>query len=123
MRRSESLIPLTRWDLEPHRARFEARVKRTATCWLWTRERDAEPESGRYRREARMCISLAGERRWTGILAARAAYYYYHGRVPTIEELVYRSCGRSLCVRPDHLVLVPLRPSSDDMIVVGGNER
>lgn len=65
--------------------RFWSRVKKTATCWLWTGRRDKDG------------YGTSGIGR-----ANRVAWEYTHGPVPEGLSILH-SCDNPPCVRPDHL--------------------
>ena len=76
--------------------RFEAKVVRTDSCWLWT---GAVTSSG---------YGLLKRSRGVTVYAHRLAYEMAHGPVPpglTVDHL----CGSRLCVNPDHFEAVTLR--------------
>lgn len=71
-------------------ARFEAKVRRTETCWLWVAGHDGKHGYGRF---------------WWGVRkigAHRFAYQLWVGAIPLGTELDHL-CGRPSCVNPTHL--------------------
>lgn len=75
---------------------FWRRVRKTATCWLWT-----GPTNGRYGRIGRRTY------------AHRASYEMAYGPIPR-GLFVLHNCDVPLCVRPDHLRLGTARENSYD---------
>lgn len=97
---SKKRIPLTGWDLNPHRAKFESMIKRTSGCWIWLGSVGRADGS---KLDPQMTITLAGNKHQTSVKAARMAMYFFNGILPTTGEDVHRTCGNPRCVRPDHL--------------------
>lgn len=73
-------------------------------CWVWIGQRSSNG-FGRFR------ICEAGK--YSSIAAHRASYIINVGELSDHFE-VRQSCGNKLCVRPDHLSLVPTRGSRKD---------
>ena len=71
---------------------FWEKVRKTATCWLWTAHRNSD-DYGRFNN---------GGRLW---LAHRLSYEVYRGAVEPGLEL-HHTCEARPCVNPDHLVPV-----------------
>jgi hypothetical protein len=69
-------------------ARFNAKVNRTDSCWLWTGSLD-----GGY-----------GKMRLDGVsrLAHRIAYHHWIGPIPAVLQLDHL-CRNRACVNPEHL--------------------
>jgi len=96
-------IKLTRWDLEPWRARYMERVRVGGpdACWPWT----AGKRLSRYKYGS-FHLTLAGERRDVTVLAHRLALYYFGGRIVDVDEDVTHLCANPSCQNPAHLVIV-----------------
>jgi hypothetical protein len=71
-------------------------------CWLWTGPKLAYQNHGRWQWRARMFVVLT--KGYTQISPARAAYLFDAGELPD-RRRIRHTCGESLCVRPDHIVL------------------
>ena len=72
---------------------FASHVVATATCWWWT---------GAVGRRGTPVFSTGAAHR-TGVL--RMAWFLEHNAWPPRNMQVQRTCGNSLCVCPDHLVV------------------
>ena len=84
-------------DSECLEKRFWARVDKTGDCWLWT----GNDSNGHGRLRIRK-----NEREETGFGAEASAHLVvwwliHHSR----EKFVDRTCGNTLCVRPEHLTV------------------
>ena len=77
-------------------ARFWAKVKKTATCWLWTGGKN-HGGYGQFWRGP-------GKTR----MAHRTAYEFANGAIPP-ELSMDHLCRTPPCVRPDHMEAVPIR--------------
>jgi hypothetical protein len=77
----------------PTLKRWESKVRRTRTCWLWT----DVPDAYGYGK-----IIVKGK--W--YRAARLGYEHFVGPIPEGLELDH-TCRVRLCVRPSHLEPVP----------------
>src|SRR5687768_198156 len=71
--------------------RFEAKVRRTGSCWLWT----CPPDRCGYG------FFRVGRKKWR---AHRVAYELYVGPIPR-GLLVLHRCDVPACVNPQHLFL------------------
>lgn len=76
----------------PIEKRFELRINRTETCWLWTGKSKTEFGYGR--------ISYFGKPE----RAHRVAYILYVGKIPTGKHVLH-TCDIPLCVNPKHLYI------------------
>lgn len=78
--------------------KFDDRVRRTETCWLWTGYTDPRDGYGRFKPRHNDKAELAH----------RLAYARWYGPVP--EDMVVDHLGhpfeRRRCVRPEHLELI-----------------
>lgn len=91
-----TLLPPTTSDL----ARFDAKVRRTDSCWEWTgAKRDNEYGSFKYRGKTRT--------------ASRVAWLFAHGEWPG-DLCVCHTCDNPSCVRPDHLFLGTDKDNAED---------
>lgn len=77
--------------------RFWSKVDRSGDCWLWTGAKDL-----RYQPVGRFAIMVSGKRHQ--VTVHRLAYELTYGPVPT-GQCVLQSCGNSLCINPEHLLL------------------
>ena len=85
--------------IEGFPSQFRARVLLSSTpgcCWIWT---------GRHVGHGYPAFDGG---RALGQYAHRAAWIMQYGPLPTGARVAHR-CGNRLCVRPDHLVLMPSR--------------
>ena len=73
--------------------RFESKIDRTATCWLWT----DVPHANGY---GLFAVKLNG--RWKKVWAHRHSFEL-HKRPLRVGETVDHLCRNPLCVNPDHL--------------------
>lgn len=84
------------------KARFEAKVRKTATCWEWTANLDKDGYGqiwvDKQRRRAR---------------APRVAWELYIGPIPP-KQCVLHHCDNPKCVRPSHLFLGSVCDNNQD---------
>ena len=81
-------------NLRPLKEKFEAKVLRTNTCWLWT---------AATRPDGYGVMGLGGRGGGTG-RAHRVSWTLYKGKIP-FGMLVLHKCENRRCVRPSHLKL------------------
>ena len=84
------------------RERFDAKVLKTATCWLWTGETDYNKGYGRVNWNAK------------AHRAHRWSYALHYGEFDS-SLMVLHKCDVKLCVRPDHLFLGTAWDNNKDM--------
>lgn len=86
--------------------RFERRVNKTETCWLWTGGKTI-PGYG--------LVGLNGKR----VYAHRLAYFLYKGEIPfninPKDSSIMHSCDNPSCVNPSHLFLGTHQDNMRDM--------
>lgn len=85
--------------------RFEAKVEKSSTCWLWLGSIDSNGY-GRIR---------PGGRETQPEYAHRVAFELYSGSIPeglTIDHVAARGCRSRSCVNPAHLEAVTNRENS-----------
>jgi hypothetical protein len=96
---------------EKDKARFEAKINKTDSCWLWT---------GHKIKDGYGHIHLNK----TMILAHRLSYMIYKGNIP--EGLVIAHtpiiCHNRACVNPDHLTAKTMKENCLDKILDGTNK-
>ena len=87
------------------RARFEARINRTDTCWLWT---------------GATSVAGYGTMKVNGTLTPthRIAYALSNGPIPDGMQVCHR-CDTPACVRPDHLFIGTFGDNMRDKIQKG----
>ncbi len=94
------------------RKRFENKIIRTATCWLWNASvRKAKDGYGQ--------INATGSPT-KKLMAHRVAYELYVGSIPK-GMLVLHRCDNPRCVNPEHLFLGTPLDNTTDMIRKGRN--
>lgn len=87
-------------------ARFWPKVRKTATCWLWTGA--INPDSGYGQ------IGISGRYAYTRpVNAHRIAWELTHGSIPE-GQWVLHHCDVPACVNPDHLFLGTHRDNMQD---------
>jgi hypothetical protein len=91
---------------QPIEGRFDAKVNRTETCWLWTAQRVGTMGYGR--------IWLNGR----GVAAHRYSYERFVGPIPAGMQVLHK-CDNPVCVRPDHLFLGTQLENMQDKIRKG----
>lgn len=90
------------------KTRFWSKVKKTASCWLWT---DHITRGYGY-----VGYEYATWR------AHRLAYVFTYGPIPS-GALVLHKCDNRACVRPDHLYLGNAKDNTRDMMLRGRHSR
>jgi hypothetical protein len=85
--------------------RFWANVKVTDGCWMWQTPYDTRYSSPKFQMNK------------IGNNAGRVAYYFTRGIWP--KGAVVRSCFNKLCMRPDHLVTMPVSQISGYLSKMG----
>lgn len=78
------------------RARFDAKVTKTAGCWEWSASR----ANGYGQFPVKQSDGT-----WRPIVAHRVAYEFRHGPIPD-GLLIRHTCDNQGCVNPDHLEAV-----------------
>lgn len=81
--------------------RFDLRVARTESCWLWIGPLSGRPTDGRPGRSGKFRVN------GRTVYAHRWAYERWVGPIPD-GLTVDHTCGRPSCVNPDHLRLLPI---------------
>lgn len=93
--------------------RFWAGVKKTETCWIWTRANNGG--DGRTHIYGVMSRGRRGE----GLIRThRYSWELHNGSIPEGLCALHR-CDEPLCVRPDHLFLGTLKDNTQDMVTKG----
>lgn len=106
----------TRWrnygdplhTVKPHGTlleRFEAKVEKTDTCWLWTGNKSKQGY-GKIR---------AGKKGGEQLRAHRVAYELFNGPLAP-SQVVMHTCDNPSCVNPAHLRAGTHQDNSDDMV-------
>ena len=90
---------------KPVRPRFESKICKTETCWLWTAGR-TEAGYGTF--------WLEGKTR----LAHRVSWELHKGPMPDGLDVLHR-CDNPPCVNPDHLFLGEQLDNMQDMFLKG----
>lgn len=91
----------------PFEQRFWAKVKKTATCWLWTGHVNGKAGYGMFMRQSPKKL-----------LAHRVSFEMAFGPIPEGAWVLHR-CDNPRCVRPDHLFLGDVRSNAEDMMEKG----
>jgi len=91
------------YPLEIQKLRFQSKVNKTETCWLWT----ANKLKGGYG------LFKADKMR----LAHRVAWFYEHESYPT--GILMHTCDNPSCVNPAHLLEGTQQDNMNDMKVKG----
>lgn len=98
--------------VRPLSARVWSKVRRTATCWLWT---------GATNRSGYGWVNR-GARGAQPMLAHRFTFEETYGPIPEGLGVLHR-CDRPACVRPEHLFLGTQADNSADMVAKGRQRR
>jgi len=91
------------YALEIKKLRFQSKVNKTDSCWLWTG----------YKSEAGYGYFRADKQR----LAHRVAWFYEHKSYPT--GVLRHTCDNPPCVNPAHLLDGTQQDNMDDMKAKG----
>ena len=91
------------YKLEIQKLRFQSKINKTETCWLWT----GNKLKGGYG------LFKADKQR----LAHRVSYFYATGTYPT--GVLRHSCDNPACVNPAHLTDGTQQENIDDMMLKG----
>lgn len=91
------------YNLEIQKLRFQSKVNKTDTCWLWTASRNR----GGYG------FFKADKMR----LAHRVAWFHEHKSYPI--GVLRHTCDNRICVNPAHLLDGTQQDNIDDMMVKG----
>ena len=81
------------------RYRFEAKIRKTESCWEWLASRNALSGYGQFRLGNRM------------VLAHRMAYTLYRGHIP-FGKCIDHLCRNRGCVNPEHLEPCSIRENT-----------
>jgi hypothetical protein len=71
-------------------------------CWMWNGPVQQFKSKGRWGTRARLHVTL--ERGYLQVSPARLTYLFDAGELPDRRRIAH-TCGESLCIRPDHIVL------------------
>jgi len=88
--------------MKPLKDRFESKIEKTSSCWLWIGSRATARYYGRF---------------WQGpshVLAHRFSYQLYKGEIPLGLKVLHK-CDVTHCVNPDHLFLGTQKENIQDM--------
>lgn len=96
------------YNLERARLRFQAKINKTESCWLWT--------AGKFKNGYGV-FNYDGKHR----LAHRVARFFEDGKFP--EGVVRHSCDNPLCVNPSHLLVGTQQENINDMISRGRQKK
>ncbi len=87
--------------------RFERRVQRTESCWLWCGNKAAYGYGY-------FCLDHT-----TRIKAHRAAWQFAHGQLVPYGKWILHRCSARLCVNPDHLYVGTVLDNNRDTVKAG----
>jgi HNH endonuclease len=90
----------------PISTRFWPKVKKTATCWLWTGYIDNKGYGKMWRRPQKAAI------------ASRVSWELHNGPIPEGMNVLHR-CDNPACVRPEHLFLGTIMDNNRDRYAKG----
>ena len=93
--------------------RFESKVRKTDTCWIWLASR-ATTGYGQ------MFVAMKGKRSNIVHKSHRIAWQIYVGPIPNGLQVLH-NCDNRLCVKPDHLYLGTQQDNVNDMMKRGRN--
>lgn len=82
--------------------RFQAKVKKTESCWEWQ-----ATTNGKY--------GILRDETGTYRLAHRISYRLFKGPIPE-NSVVMHTCDNPLCVNPEHLVPGTQKDNMEDML-------
>jgi len=86
--------------------KFLLRVKKSATCWIWTGPEFQDSGYGD--------AELDGKR----MSAHRMSYELFVGQIPSGKSVLHE-CDVRLCVKPEHLFTGTRKDNIDDMVIKG----
>jgi hypothetical protein len=93
------------YKLEIAKLRFESKINKTDTCWLWTAGVFTTSGYGSFRYDGK---------NW---LAHRASWFFTYGK--PADDFLLHSCDNKLCVNPAHLREGTQYENIQDMIAKG----
>lgn len=85
--------------------RFEAKINKTESCWLWTAAINSDNGYGRF----------DGRKYGLSSYAHRVSWEIYRGPIPEGSQVLHR-CDIRSCVNPEHLFLGSQQDNIDDMV-------